>query len=665
MLRKKILICIFTIFSIFSYSSNFKSNDEYNKSIGIVKSVMSKYAYDKKEISEKLGSDIVDKYLETLDYNKMYFTKEELKPLLDIKNIYASLTDESFMENGFIIYNSYLKNVDFYYNYAISLVKDYKFDFNEDENISFRRNKGDFEKNVDDLKKQWYKKVKNDILRLKLDGKADDEIKKILIKRYDSNRKNLLNVKQDDVAQFIITSYSESVDPHSSYYTPENAKEYLDDLALSLVGMGATIERRGDVNVIKELIKGGPAEKSGLFNIGDIFISVGQGKDGEMEDVRHITLKELVKRIRGDKGTLVRIGVARTEDSPVRIIPIIREEINLEDKRIKVNEYYEDNKKITYIKIPSFYSKTSQKKGHNVSDDFREALIKANKNNSKSLVIDLRDNGGGSLNEVIKMIGYMIGKDKVAVQVLTGDNKVLKNETNTNILTRLPVVVMINKYSASASEIFAGAIKDYNRGIVVGSVSWGKGTVQTLSSLIHDGMIKLTTQMFFRVNGSSTQLLGVTPDITFHEYYSDDLGEKQYKNALNWRKVKNELKYDFGAKKNIENILKNHNERIKNNDAWKIYMDEKKYVFSLSERKNISLNLNERLKEREKQLNKREYFIKEFKKNGLSTVKIFEVDNGLASNEEDLKEALKKKKERENLVDEEMKEAFRISLEIK
>lgn len=664
-LKKRFLYLFIFIFTIFSYSKDFKNNENYTNSINFVRNIMLNEAYDKKTLDDKLGNDIVDKLLEDMDYNKMFMNKSELSEVFEIKKDYARLNGDFFMQAGFLIYDRYLENVEYYYNYAINLVKENNFDFSAKENIKFGRDEGEFAENKKELKEIWRKKVKNDFLRLKMDGKKDNEIIDILTKRYDSNKKSILKLKQDDVAQNIINSFSESVDPHSTYYTPENAKEFLEDFGLSLVGMGAVIERRGDVNIIKELIKGGPAEKSGLFNVGDIFISVGQGKNGEMEDIKHVTLKELVKKIRGEKGSLVRIGVARTENSPVRIIPIIREEINLEDKRVKSNIHKINNKDVLYIKVPSFYSKTPDKKGHNVSDDFLNELKKAKSKKTNSIVIDLRDNGGGSLREVIKMIGYLVGKDKTAVQVLSNDGSVSKYKTDTDIVTKLPVVVMINRYSASASEIFAGAIKDYNRGIVVGSNSWGKGTVQTLKDLSDGSMIKITNQMFFRVNGSSTQLLGVTPDITFHEYYSKKIGEKKYKNAIKWRSVKNEVDYDFGAKNNFSEIVKNFKERIKKDNAWKIYMEEKQYVFENSEKEEYTLNLKERLDERNKQNQKRNHFIKEFRKNRLSTVNIFELDNGLASNEEDLKKALKKKEERENLVDEEMKEAMRISTEMK
>lgn len=673
-MKKKLLFLITLFITIISYSTDLEIKPLYTNAYELSKYIIDNRAYDKKEINEDISEKMFYRYFDILDPSKSFFSKSQIDSIKDYAKNYSKLSSDKFMELDFEIYSVYAKNYEYLYNFAIDLVKNNKIDTNSNEKYILDRENIDFPKNADELENLWKKRVTNDYIRLKLGGTKESEIKNILIKRYSSNIKNMKLITNDDIAQMAINSYVGEIDPHSEWLNPDNADELERDLSLSLVGMGAVIERRGDFNVIKEIIKGGPADKTGKFNIGDIFISVGEGEKGEMEDVRNIRLKDLTKKIRGEKGTTVRIGVASSESAPVRIITIKRDEINLESQRLKTRIIDINDKKVGYVTIPSFYSKFGTKDGKNLSEDMANSLNELNSKNVDSLVIDLRNNGGGSLTEAINMIGLFIGKNKVAVQVSDSYGNISKYRTKNNAMWDKPLVVMVNRYSASASEIFAGAMKDYKRGIIVGDKTWGKGTVQTVESLSNYlknpeqygnlGTIKNTIQMFFRPNGFSTQIKGITPDVSYKSFLPNNIGEREYKNALAWRKIPSANLDDFGATKNLSTILKNHNNRVINNQKWDIYMQEKEYRYKIYNPKSVSLNYYDRLSEYKEKESMQEYFKKEFTKLGIPTINIFEIDNGLSSNEEDLLESLKKKEEKENYIDLEAYEAMNISLDI-
>ncbi|WP_067142282.1 carboxy terminal-processing peptidase [Oceanivirga salmonicida] len=680
MLKKFKKIFVYMLFSTSILASTNLSGtkkeirDDYVSAFDVSKYFIKKASYNANlEITPKISENMFDRLIKSLDPSKMFFTEDDLEPYLQVRSIYGELKTEYALYFGDKIIDLYFQKLKSKYDYAINLVEKYDFNFNTKQVYDLDREEDEFEKNEKALNKLWEKRVLNDVIRLKLNGNSKKKIQDILVKRYKASRNNVLKLSDEEKKQIIINSYTEEFDPHNSWIGPDLSKDFEIANSLSLIGMGVSIQQRGEGSFITNIIKGSPADKSKAFFPGDQFIYVGQGDDGELVDVSTYRVRDLTKLIRGEVGSVVRIGVRRDEDSPIRIIRLVRDRIKQEDEEISTKTIKIGNKKVGYIEIPGFYSKDAvSNEGKDASEDLKNAINKFNKENAQSLVIDLRHNGGGSLAEVIKMVGYFIG-DKVVVQVKDANNNIKRYKADTNVIWNKPVVVMINRGSASASEIFAGAIKDYNRGVIVGSNSWGKGSVQSVRPLLFPGddgtynlgLFKYTIQMFFRPDGASTQIKGVSPDIEFPtNKIVQETGEFKYKNALKWEKIPSaiESKYNLGL--SVAKLKKLHENRIKNSKKWKLLVEETEFASKHFNPKEITLNITERKKEREFKKNKQEYFKKRSKELGIPDATVFSLDNGLRANEESIKDQLKREEELKKYIDAETYEAAEISLDL-
>ncbi len=674
MLKKIKKIALYTMLSTSLFAGKKVITDDYISAYDVTKYYIERASYNSKmKISPEISNKMFKHLLETLDPSKMFFTEQDLKVFEQVKSSYGSLETKYSMHLGTKVVELYLEKVKRQYNYALELVNEYNFNFNTNLKYDLDREEDPFEKTQQDLDELWKKRVLNDVIRLKLNGSSKEKIKKILVKRYKSSKNNILKLSKEEKIHYIINAYAEEFDPHNEWMGADAAKEFEIANSLSLIGMGVSIQQRGEGNVIIQIIKGSPADKSKAFYPGDQFVYVGQGEDGELVDVSTYRLKDLVKLVRGKIGTVVRIGVRRDEDSPVRIIRLVRDRIKQEDEEISTKDIKIKGQKVGYIQIPGFYSKDlGTGEGKDVSEDLKDSINKFKEENAASLVIDLRNNGGGSLSEVIKMIGYFVG-DKVAVQVKDANNNIRKYKTNTKLIWNKPVVVMINRGSASASEIFAGAIKDYNRGIIVGSNSWGKGTVQSVKTLYFPqenadynlGLFKYTIQMFFRPDGASTQIKGVSPDIEFPKNtVVDERGEFKYKNALKWEKIPSTVDTKFNLPLSIDKLKKKHENRILNSEKWKLLVEEKEFASKSFEPKEITLNITKRKEERDANKAKQENFKQRAKQLGIPDATVFSLDSGLSYNEENIEEQLKKEEELKKYIDTETYEAAAISLDL-
>ncbi|VWL85102.1 carboxy terminal-processing peptidase [Oceanivirga miroungae] len=676
---KNIFFSIFILLSLLSFSENNVIKDDYKGAFNVSKYLIEDFSYNKNmKIDEKVSNFIFDSLIESLDPNKMLFTQKELKEFSNIKPVYAKLETDEILEVGIYVVNKYLDNIKRQYDYSLKLINKYDFDFNNDEIYYYDRKDLDYAKDLNELNKIWKKRVLNDVERLVIAGDKKEEIKKILIKRYKSNKNNILKMTEEEKNEIVINAFVRAFDPHNNWYSPSSSEDFEISQSLNLIGMGAQIQQRGESNIIAKLIDGGPAKRSNKFKVGDIFVYVGEGETGELVDVSSYRLKDLVKLIRGKENTVVRIGVRSSETAPVRIIRLVREKIKQEDEQIKSKIVDVDNKKVGYIIIPGFYSLSFDNTGRSVSEDLKQELIKLEKEKVESLVIDLRNNGGGSLSEVVKMLGYFIGNNKIAVQVKDEKGHVDKYYTNLSydLTWKKPLVVMINRNSASASEIFAGAIKDYNRGIIVGTNTWGKGSVQSVKPLNFNqngnkfelGIFKYTINMFFRANGSSTQVKGVAPNIEYIKLRSEiENGEdKEYKNALKWEKIDDTIneKYKFKLSKPIYILENSHKRRIKKDEKWKLVEEQIKYSNKEYDTKSTTLNLEKRKQKRKEKEKIQKAFKDKAIELGIPVETIFVLDNGLSYNEDDLEKQNKEKEILDEYIDPYTIESARISLDL-
>ncbi|MCT8537399.1 carboxy terminal-processing peptidase, partial [Glaesserella parasuis] len=440
--------------------------------------------------------------------------------------------------------------------------------------------------------------VKNDIINLYLKDKKWPEIKKTLTKRYNLAIRRLTQNKADDILQTYLNAFAREIDPHTSYLSPRAAKRFQESMNLSLEGIGATLSMEDDITIIKSLVPGAPAARSKKIAAGDKIVGVGQSKD-KIEDVIGWRLDDVVDNIKGKKGSTVYLEIEPAKGGKTKIISLVRDKIRLEDSAAKLTVDKVDGKNIAVIKIPSFYI--------GLTADVRKLLEQMKTKKADGLIIDLRENGGGSLPEVVELTGLFI-KDGPVVQVRDAFNRIRVHEdTDSTTLYDGNILVMINRHSASASEIFAAAMQDYNRAIIIGQQSFGKGTVQQNRSLnmVYDldqeplGFIQYTIQKFYRINGGSTQIKGVEADIRFPEIINaEKTGEGFEDNALPWDKIPAATYSEVAkARDVVAQLTENHEKRIAKNPEFIALNETIAINKERDDRKFTSLNLASRQEE--------------------------------------------------------------------
>lgn len=640
------------------------------------------------QIGQTSSVQVYDEFLKSLDPQRVFLTQQEIDHFDQYKFTFIDYISEGELQIPYELFAIYRDSVEKRYNYAISLL-DKDFDFSKNEIVELDRKKAAWPKDEAEIRELWRKRVKNDFLRLKLANMDDAKIRDILKRRYTSSRNNLIRFDVEDVGELIINAYTQSIDPHAAYFSPKSAKNFNIQMSLSVEGIGAVIQKHDEYAQIRELVAGGPAAKTGQIQPGDLIVAVAQGDTGAFEEVIDYRLDDVVSRIRGARGSVVRLELIPADggaDAEHKIVRIVRDKVAFEDKaaRSKILEISRGKQtvKVGVIIIPSFYSGAFSKDGvqtNSVSKDVANILQNFQKEGVASVVIDLRSNGGGSLHEAAAVSGLFVGPSKLITQVGGSANTIdrVKSPDSLPIVWDKPVVVAVNKLSASASEIVAAVIQDYGRGVVVGDTTWGKGTVQTLREIAFFtpkhipkgdyGEIKWTIQKFFRVNGGATQLKGVTPDIVFpSNIASKDLGESSYDNAVAWTKIAPDSQYHKPVKmpKLIKKLMKLHKERVNHSASWRLMLDQSKYLKSLQDRTYLSLNFKVRKDEREKQAQIRNDFEKVRKALGESTVETFSLDDGLLRGEGNLKQELEEEKKRRDNLDTVIRESAQIAADL-
>ena len=587
--------------------------------------------YKKVKISESLTNEVFERFIKQLDYSRNIFLASDIENLRKHSASFDDVFARGRLTAAYDIYNFNMQRRFERYHYALELlnseiitvnsageeVRKSPFDFSIDEVYAYDRENIPWSKSAAELDELWRIKVKSDVLNLKLAGKEWPKIKEILTKRYKYAIKRIKQSESEDVFQLLMNSFARVVEPHTSYLSPRNAERFQMEMNLSLEGIGAVLRAEEDYTVIQSVVSGGPADLSNELKPKDRIVGVAQGTK-EFEDVVGWRLDDVVEKIKGPKGTTVRLQVLSgdSEDiSEAKVVVIVRDTIKLENKAAKSEVYFEgigitdsesedsaktdtiqQGNKLGIITIPSFYN--------NLSRDVRTELAKLKEENVQGIIIDLRGNGGGSLPEATLLTGLFIDKGPV-VQIRNGANRVDVHRDKDGVsYYDGPLTVMVDRYSASASEIFAAAIQDYGRGVIVGEHTFGKGTVQQHRPLgrVYDlydkplGSIQYTIAKFYRINGGSTQHRGVLPDIVFPSAIDPkDWGESKEENALPWDQVpKARYAQLNNIDSDVEYLTSLHQERIENNTEFNYLLDDIKEYKAEKDNKSISLNLGKR-----------------------------------------------------------------------
>ncbi len=594
----------------------------YGKEAHLAVEILDNNHYRKMKLNDSLSSAILEDYLLNLDNNRTYFLADDIKAFEKFRFKIDDLTRAENVSPAYEIYAVFKNRFKERMDYVFGTLVNQDFDYTIDEYYEMDRSKQPWAKNNDELNDLWRLVIKSQALSLKLAGKKPEEIKETIKARYERLAKSINQFNTEDVFSMYLNTITSAYDPHTNYFSPKAADAFKTSMSLSLEGIGARLQTENDYTKVIEILPGGPAEKSNLLHANDRIIGVGQGQDGEMVDVIGWRVDEVVKLIKGPKGTKVRLlflPAATGIGGPSTEITLVRDKIKLEDQRASksIIQYQKDGKdlKLGVITLPSFYMdfEAYQKHDPNYTSTTRDVKLLTKELEAEGingLVIDLRNNGGGSLEEAINLTGLFI-KDGPVVQVKTSGNKIeVRSDEDPSITYNGPLVVLINRFSASASEIFAGAIQDYHRGIVVGESTHGKGTVQTIIDLnrfMSDtkepaGELKLTFQKFYRVTGSSTQQKGVTPDVKLPTPYdSNEFGEGSYPNALPWDEIRGTLfqRTPLINDKVIADINKSYSIRFKTDPELNQFaLETEDFKKSLAETK-ISLNEDIRKKEME------------------------------------------------------------------
>lgn len=530
---------------------------QHSRSLKLINYFVERYHYQKTRLDDSLSSQILDRYLSALDNSRAYFTASDIEAFesfrFSLDNSLSGNNATPFYE----IFNVYQERVLDRLEFAIGQL-DTSFDFSINEDYPFDRDEAPWAIDSAELDELWRKRVKNDVLTLKLEGKSDDDIIDTLQDRYSQQERRTRQISSQDVFQTAINAYMTSIEPHTGYFSPRATENFKIRMSLSLEGIGAVLQMENEFTVVQRVVPGGPAELEGNLKAGDRIVGVGQGSDDAIVDVVGWRLDDVVDLIRGAKGTIVRLQIRpdpKSGTSESKLLAITRDQIKLEEQAAQksVIEIQDGDlrHRIGVIDIPTFYvdfdaRARGDENFRSTTSDVRRLITELEGDQIDALIIDLRGNGGGALSEATALTGLFIESGPV-VQVRDARGRTRINHDPENDLAYAgPLAVVVDRDSASASEIFAGAIQDYRRGIILGEDTFGKGTVQNLIDLdryaqdssVPLGQLKVTIAQFFRVSGASTQHRGVAPDIQIPSaQVINDYGERSLKNALPWDEI--------------------------------------------------------------------------------------------------------------------------------
>lgn len=570
----------------------------------IVKTLEERH-YRNMRVDDEVSGRFLDNYLQLLDPAKTFFFQSDI----DEFNKYRDRFDEDLkagnLSKGFEIFNRYRDRVEVRLEAALAFLQDDDFamDFSTDEELVVDTKLATYPKDKKSADEHWHKLIKSNLLNLLLADKTVDEAKDILIRRYTNQLKRAGQQNGTDAFETMMNAVTTLYDPHTNYLSPRTLENFNINMSLSLEGIGAVLKIEDEYTKVERIVPAGPADRQGQLRPADRITAVGQGEDGEMVDVIGWRLDEVVNLIRGPRNTVVRLEVLPPDNVP-KTIRITRNTVKLEDQAAKKAVFRLSDGETTYkvgvIDIPNFYQdfqayRNGDPNYRSTTRDVRRLLDELEKENIDGLILDLRNNGGGSLQEATMLTDLFIDPGPV-VQIRHSDNRIMRDRGSRSMAVyRKPLMVLVNRFSASASEIFAGAIQDYQRGLVVGNPTFGKGTVQSLVK-VHEGELKITESKFYRVSGDSTQHRGVVPDINFPELIDLELvGESSYDHALPWdqiHKVSHAEYFEFDPL--IPLLRERHEDRASKDPDFVYLVEQAEAMRDVNQRKVVSLNLEAR-----------------------------------------------------------------------
>ena len=610
------------------YPKEEKSDPEKDKALlQLITFVIEKGHFDPKAIDDSFSKTLFSRYIDGLDPSKRLFLQSDYDEFAKFETLLDDQIKERDLSFFDLTYNRLMlrtKESKVYYEEALAK----PFDYNAEEELDTDYEKTPYTKNTTELKDRWRKQIKLSTLA-SLTDKLDFEKKKDSLSKTDQKklkkedlepktfaeleketRENSLkslnevysfmsDLNREDYFGIYLNAIAENFDPHTSYLAPEDKEKFDVSMSGKFFGIGARLQKKNDYTEITDLISGGPAWRGKELEAGDVVMKVAQGNEQPV-DIVGMRLDDVVKKIKGPKDTEVRLTVKKTDGS-IKVISIVRDEVELEETYAKSSIVEKNGVKYGMIYLPKFYINFADRSGRDAAKDVKLEIERLKKEGVQGIVMDLRDNGGGSLSTVVDIAGMFIKEGPVVQVKATGQDKEVLSDSNSSIQWDGPLVVMINNFSASASEILAAAIQDYKRGIIVGSKhSFGKGTVQNVYELnryIRNsdfgdlGALKTTTQKFYRINGGSTQLKGVTSDVHMPDRFSYvDIGERDVKNAMPWDKIE-AASYQTWNIPNFDAIIAKSKNRVKENAQFSLIDDNAKWLSKRRDEHIYNLNL--------------------------------------------------------------------------
>lgn len=587
-----------------------------------VSDIIAREHYRKAPLDDRLSSLILDRYLDAIDGGRSYFYASDIAEFEKYRYELDDAIKSGDVEPAFVMFRRYQQRSRERMDYAIELLAK-KPDFDIDETYNFDREKEPWPANAAEMNELWRKRVKNDALSLVTAGKQWPEAADILRKRYEHVAKRMDQSKPDDVFEAFMNAFVLSLDPHSNYFSARNSEEYNIQMSLSYEGIGASLNLTDDYVTVIDVIAGGPAAVSGKLSANDRITAVGEGKTGELVDVIGWRLDDVVQKIRGPGGSLVRLQLlpaGAAPGSPQKVVEFTRNRVSLEAQaahkamRTVVRNGHEI--KVGVITVPSFYqdydaSRAGAKDYRSTTRDVQRLISELRKDGADVLIMDLRADGGGYLPEAESLTGLFIDRGPVVQLRDTTGRIEVDDDPDPSIFYAGPMIVLVDRFSASASEIFAGAIQDYGRALIVGQQTYGKGTVQNAHPLNYTifgrkpelGQLNVTIGKYYRITGESTQDRGVTPDIALPSLIdASEVGESTRDRALPWDHIEPaSFKPEGDLKPLTASLQKLHDERTANSADFRYLHDDIAALDAMRSQKTLSLNLKTREAERKRQ----------------------------------------------------------------
>ena len=596
------------------------ATEQQARVLNLIAQLIDKSHYRKQPLDDEFSATVLDAYLGKLDPAKSIFTQVDIDQFNKLRHRFDDFIRDGSVQPAFTIYSVFRTRLEQRVNYALARL-DQPLDFARDETYLLDRKEAHWAADTAALDDLWRRRIKNDIIGLRLAGKEDDELFATLKRRYTHLARRTRQFKSVDVFQTFVNAFVNSIDPHTSYFSARASENFQIQMRLSLEGIGAVLQTDDEHTLVRRVIPGGPADLAGELSADDRIIGVAQ--DGEnIVDVIGWRLDDVVALIRGPKESIVRLEIVPgggNPDTPSKVITIRRDKINLDDqaakKRILTLPTAHGEATIGIIDLPSFYidfNGLQQKLPdyRSTTRDVRKLLAEFPPDGIDGLIIDLRGNGGGALTEAISLTGLFIPQGPVVQVQNAGGSVQVDRDPDPEIIYDGPLAVLVDRHSASASEIFAAAIQDYRRGLIIGEPTYGKGTVQHLVNLnrfVKDetalGQLKVTIAQFFRINGGSTQHKGVIPDIVWPTANPDDrYGERGYENALPWRQINPTAYTPFRNEPDAavhQRVREMHQRRVQTNPEFQHFIEIAKLNAELGQMNAVTLNQTTREQERD------------------------------------------------------------------